>query len=209
MRYFYLVLLGLLFTSCSAVTSQTRYAGPAALKGAPVVYIHPGRNLYHEAVVGILPFHMPLNTVQGEDLRVAALFKDVLLGKQAFKVVRLLDNPYADLESALADGKMAGVDLVLAGSVNYAIAGTEMGGAKVDVSVRMLNTHTGNTVWYMDQTMDQPMDYPDVSVVGRLRESFSPPPIRRNPGGPAVLNMMVQIAADMADVFDGATVVSR
>lgn len=178
-------------------------------KGSPVVYIHPFAENYQEATVGALPFLVPFNFSERGSFGVSALFKDVMLGKRLFKTVRQITVPYGSYEEAIEAGKQAGVDLVLAGRINYAIEGTELGGARVEVSVRFLDVHTGNTVWYIEQTMDQPMDYPKVDMLTRFIESFNPPPIRPSAGAPAVPNMLAKIAVDMTNVMAGAQTVSR
>jgi hypothetical protein len=127
-----------------------------------------------------------------------------LLGKRTFPVVRQLTAEYGDLEEALELGREAGVDLVLAGSVGRLLAGTEAGGAQAKVAVRLLDTESGHTVWYVEQAMGQEMDLPDFGFAGRLRSSMSIQPIRPVAAAPAATNMLAQMAADLADVLQGA-----
>lgn len=173
-------------------------------KGSPVVYIHPMADVYRQSSVGVLPFQVPDNMTEGQGLGVSSMFKDVLLGKRAFRMIKQLTSPYGNPDDAVRIGKKEGVDLVLAGRINYALEGTELGGARADVSVRLLNTQTGNTIWYVEQTMDQPMDYPDSNIASRLLDSFSMPAIRNSAGAPVLPNMLARIAADMTDVMAGA-----
>ncbi|OGR08003.1 MAG: hypothetical protein A2511_06160 [Deltaproteobacteria bacterium RIFOXYD12_FULL_50_9] len=174
----------------------------SACSEAPAVYIRPvSADLSRQAVVGVLPFQMPANMSREQGAGVAALFKDVLLAKQAFQVVRLLDTRFGDINEAILYGRRAKVDLVLAGRINYAIDGADLGGARVDVSVRLVNVATGNTIWYVEQTMDKPMEYPDVGFVNRLLTAFSAPEVRRPAGPPALPNMLAKIAGNMADLF--------
>lgn len=200
------VVLAMLASGCSFRDQRsTMYVEPRT--GSPVVYVHPLQDAYQEASVGVLPFSVPENVPPAQGVRVAALFKDVLLGKRAFPVVRQLGQGYGDLDEALARGKAAKVDLVLAGRVNYALAATELGGGRVSVSVRLLNVHSGNTVWYIEQAIDQPMDYPDMGMWGRLVDSFGVPVVRPSTGAPPVPNMLAKIAVDMAEVMAGARMV--
>ena len=189
---------------------EARMAQPMPVeKGAPVVYIHPLADVYRQAKVGVLPFQVPANMDASRGVGVAALFKDVLLGKRTFPVVKQLDTPYGDLESAVVAGRAQGVDLVLAGRIDYALDGSDFGGARVGVSVRLVSTETGNTVWYVTQGMDQDMDYPDVSFLHRLATSFSMPAYHGSNTAPTLTNMLARIAVDMAEVFDGAHYVAR
>ena len=114
-----------------------------------------------------------------------------------------LDEMYGSINEALEIGKESQVDLILAGQIHYAIAGTELGGARVDVSVRLISVNTGNTIWYIEQTVDQPMDYPNSRFLRRLLKSASIPEIRKSQGAPAIPNMLVGIATDVAGIMAG------
>ncbi len=198
----------LLLTSCAAVTGEKSARVPQ-YKGAPVVYIYPLSQLPSQSSVGILPFQVPANMSHGQALAVASLFKDVFLGRRAFTTVRQLEQPYADLGEAAQHGKKAGVDMVLAGKIHYALEGSAFGGARLDVSVRLLNVESGTTLWYVEQTMDQPMDYPDHGLAARLAVIFSQPPVRQSEGAPVMANMLARIASDMTEVMAGARTVAR
>lgn len=204
------VLLLLLFAGCATTTERQTTAQSEVLKGAPVVYIHPlSIEPYKNASIGIPSFMVPDNMGDEQAERVAGLFKDVFLGKRTFPQVKQINGSYGDFQQALDAGRRAGTDLVMAGIINYALEGTELGGARVEVAVRLLNVETGNTVWYIGQNMDQPMDYPDTGFFNRALESLSPPPIKKSNGGQVLANMMVQIAVDMADVIAGNRYVKR
>ncbi|MDZ7642523.1 MAG: hypothetical protein U5J62_10945 [Desulfurivibrio sp.] len=180
------------------------------VKGAPVVYIHPREpGNYRRATVGVLPFRVPAHLAPEQGVALAALFRDVLLGKEIFPTVRQLSTPFADLPQAIEHGRRAGVDLVLAGDLQRAIGATELGGARAALAVRLINVRTGNTVWHIAQAVDQPMDHHDVGIWNRLRESFSPPTIRPSRGAPPLPNMLTSIAVDMAEVLAGADSVNR
>ena len=203
------VLLGLFLSGCAAGPKNWANQPVEVKKNSPVVFIYPEVNTYQEATVGVLPFQMPANMTQAQGEGVAMLFKDVLLGKQAFPRVLRLDEPYLDIPQALALGRKAKVDLVLAGKVNYALEGSQFGGGRVEVSTRLLNVHTGNTVWYIEQSMDQTMAYPKSSTFSRFVAAFNPSEIKPSQAGPVVPNMLAQVAFDMAEVMAGARSVSR
>ncbi|MDH4321422.1 MAG: hypothetical protein OEV73_07990 [Desulfobulbaceae bacterium] len=174
------------------------------LKGAPVVYIHPMTDTYRQAKLGVLPFQVPAGMGEAQAHGVAGLFKDVLLGKRTFPVVKQLTTPTGDSAQAVEFGRANDCDLVLLGSLDYAMSGGDLGGARVGVSVRLLSVKTGNTVWYLSQGMDQPMDYPDTGMVNRFVDALSMPAYRGSNGAPTVANMLARIAVDMAEVFAGA-----
>ncbi|NTV15803.1 MAG: hypothetical protein HGA96_18050 [Desulfobulbaceae bacterium] len=201
--------LGLLLVGCGPVQKNWANQPVEVKKNSPVVFIYPDANTYQEATVGVLPFQMPGNMTQAQGEGVAMLFKDVLLGKQAFPKVLHLEASYRDIPEALAIGRKAKVDLVLAGKVTYALEGSQFGGGRVEVSTRLLNVHTGNTVWYIEQSMDQAMTYPQSSTFSRFVAAFNPPEIKPSQAGPVVPNMLAQVAFDMAEVMAGARSVSR
>jgi hypothetical protein len=202
-------LLGLFLLGCAPAQKNWARQPVEVRKNSPVVVIHPETNTYQEATVGILPFQMPANMTREQGEGVAMLFQDVLLAKQAFPRVLRLDGPYLDIREALALGRKAKVDLVLAGQVSHALEGTQFGGGRVEVATRLLNVHTGNTVWYIEQSMDQPVAHPKSSTFSRFVASFNPPEIKPSQGAPVVVNMLTQIAWDMAEVLAGAQSVSR
>lgn len=204
-----IVLLGLFLSGCASGPKKWANQPVEVKKNSPVVFIYPETNIYQEATVGVLPFQVPANMSREQGEGVAMLFKDVLLGKQAFPRVLRLAEHYRDMEEALALGRRAKVDLVLAGKVNYVLEGTQFGGGRVEVATRLLNVHTGNTVWYIEQSMDQPVAYPKNSTLSRFVAAFNPPEIKPSQGGPVVPNMLAQVAVDMVEVMAGARSVSR
>lgn len=189
--------------SCTSVKTGRTPEG-SIQKDAPVVYIHPVANIYQGATVGILPFIMPSNLPRTKGEGVAEIFKDILLGKRAFTRIKRLEGDYHTANDAIEIGRRNKVDLVLAGQVNYALAGTDVGGSMVDISVRLLNVDSKNTIWYVEQTMKEPLRCPKVDFLSRLKGSVSPPPILQPDSSQVVPNMVAKIAMDMADVFAGA-----
>jgi|GEM_PF-726252 len=175
----------------------------------PVVLIHPLDGIDREADVAVVNFQVPQNFRPGQGAAVARLFKDVLLGKRVFQRVVHLDADYADLGQAVQIGRQAGVDYVLAGRVGYGIEGTELGGARVAVAVRLLSVRSGDTLWYVEHGVDQPMDYPKMGMWTRFKESFNPPELRPSRGAPPLVNMLAKVAVDVGEVMAGARTVAR
>ncbi|HIJ77753.1 MAG: hypothetical protein OEY01_00410 [Desulfobulbaceae bacterium] len=208
-KLFIVVLLSLSVVGCAATQPNWANRSAKVNKNSPVVYIYPLNNGYQEASVAVLPFQVPAQMSLEQGRGVATLFKDVLLGRQAFSRVLCLDESYGSMERAIAIGKRAGVDLVLVGKVNYAMEGGQFGGSRVEVASRLVNVNTGNTVWYIEQALDQPMNYPKSSTLSRFVAAFNPPAIGSPAGGPVVPNMLAQVAFDMVDVMAGARFVSR
>ncbi len=203
MKGLWLVFVCIFMGGCSWSTASKFDPDIPVRTGEPVVLVQPFGGIEWEAKVGVLPFQMPANISPEQGIRVAALFKDVLLGRQTFRVVRQLTPFFGNLDEAVAVGRRLGVDFVLAGRVDSVLEGSEFGGARVAVSVRLLSTDSGDTVWYLEQALEQEMDYPDVGVLDRLAVVFFPNPVRKSSGGRAVPNMLARVAMDMADVMAG------
>jgi len=202
------LLLFVFFAGCAG--QNTREAQAPELKQAPVVYVYPMTpEGYRQATVGVLPFQLPANVGRTYSGGIASLFKDVMMGKRAFRAVQLLETPYVDQADAVKIGRAAGVDAVLAGRIEYLMSGTELGGARVDVSMRLLNVESGSTVWYLEQGVAQPLATPDQGFVSSLKNSFNMPESRQLLNGPSLPNMLTRIAEDMADVMAGARVVAN
>ena len=207
---FVLSLLLIIITGCATVTERESSAQVKIAKGRPVIYVHPASlEPYTQASICIPAFVVPSHMDKNQAGRIAGLFKEVFLGKRTFPKVKQMLEKYGNNQQAIEIGKRAGTDLVLAGTVNYALEGTELGGARVELDIRILNVASGNTVWYISQNMDQPIDYPNNSLLSRTIQSLSPPTIKRANGGPAVANMLSQIAVDMADIMAGSQSVRR
>lgn len=205
MRVLLLCCLALLMAGCG-----TRQADHVDIRtGAPVVHIYPMGGEYQEGSALVLPFLVPdkMDPQYGE--RVGMLFHEVFLSKRTFHTVKNSHKYYGNFEDALALGRKSGVDLLVLGTINYAMGGGQMGGSRVDVSLRVVNVHTGNTVWYMSQVMDQLMDHPDVSLPTRFMSIFSVPRIKTSAGAAAIPNMLAHIAVNMSDVMAGQRMVER
>ncbi|MFW8600577.1 hypothetical protein ACOHYD_03755 [Desulfobacterota bacterium M19] len=214
MRKFILFILfmssAVLTASCSTISQRQSSAQVAVKKGAPVVYIHPLEpQAYAMSSVGILPFDLATGINPRLGTAAAGIFQDILLGREAFHRVKLLPEHYGNNDEALRAGKREKVDLVMAGRINYALEGTELGGSRLDISVRLLNTRTGKTIWHIEQAMEQPMDYPRTDILHSLINALQPPVIRRSKGAPVVVNMLARSADDIAEVMTGARYVRR
>ncbi|MBC8318386.1 MAG: hypothetical protein H8E41_10815 [Desulfobulbaceae bacterium] len=197
------VALLVLVSGCVTLSGEKKSDMVPVRSGEPMVYIHPLSSDLSRAKVAVLPFLMPEGAAREDGRGVAAVFRDVFLAKETFQTIRLVDEYYGTLEEGMALGRKKGGDLVVAGQVHYALAGTELGGSRLDVSLRILDIHTGDTVWYIEQTVDQPVDYPDISAIALLVDIFTPSRVRSSGGAPAVANMLVRVASDMADVVSG------
>ncbi len=194
-----IIMLCLLLPACASKQADQ----VVARTGAPVVHIHPQGGDYQQRSVLILPFRVPAEIEPVYGRRVAALYQEVFLGKETFRRVLVSDRVYGSYEEAMEQGRAAGVDLVVAGRINYLLSGTQLGGARADVSLRVVNVRSGNTVWYMSQMMDQQLDHPEWRLPGRLMSIFTVPKVRSSSGPSPLPNMLAHIAMSMGEVIDG------
>lgn len=209
-RILLFILLAGLTASCSTISQRQSSTQVAVQKGAPVVYIHPlDPQIYTMSSVGILPFDLANGIDPHLGEAAASIFQDIMLGRETFHRVKLLPEHYGNASEALRAGRREKVDLIMAGRINYALEGTELGGSRLDISVRLLNTRTGKTIWHIEQAMEQPMDYPKTDILHSIFSALQPPTIRRPKGAPVVANMLAQSAVDMTDVMAGARYVKR
>lgn len=201
-----LLLAGCLLASGCAIKEADHVA---VRTGSPVVHIYPMGGQYAQATALVLPFQVPAGTQLSYGQQVGALFHEVFLSKQVFAAVHFNERLYGNIDEALELGRLAGVDLVVAGRINYVMSGGQLGGARVDVSLRVLNVKSGNTVWFISQVMDQLMDHPDVSLPNRLLSVFNVQKVRSSTGASTLPNMLAHIAVDMSEVMAGTRLVSR
>ena len=193
----------LVLAGCGPIRGEKKADMAPVQSGKPVVYIHPFSSDLSLGQAAVLPFLVPEGVAQEEGLRVAAVFKNIFLAKEIFHTLQLVDQYYGTLDEGLSIARKKGVDLLLAGQIHYVLAGSGFGGSRLDVSLRIVDIKSGDTVWYIEQAMDQPMDYPDISAVDLLADIFTPSRVRSSPGPPTLTRMLVQVASDMADVVSG------
>ncbi len=201
-----LALLGCLLLNGCAIKEADHVA---VRTGSPVVHIYPTGGRYDQATALVLPFQVPAGIQPSYGLQVGALFHEVFLSKQTFSTIRFGERFYGTIDEAMEMGQEAGVDLVVAGRINYAMSGGQLGGARADVSLRVVNVQSGNTVWFISQVMDQLMDHPDLTLPNRLLSVFNVPEVRTSSGAASLPNMLAHIAVDMSEVMAGARLVSR
>ncbi len=187
-----------------------RPAPPLVEKGAPVVYVHPLEPLAAPASVTVLPFQVPAGSRPDLGPAAAQLFKDVLMGRQAFRTVVYRAEPWHALADAVAAGRRAGTRYVLAGRITRLLPGSELGGGEAELHLRLLETSKGRTVWYVAGNMLQPPAYPQGGFLPEIRRAFSfSYPSRAPRQRPVATAMLLRLAEDLTDVMAGARSVRR
>ncbi len=183
---------------------------PLAAKTAPVVYVYPLEPLAAPASVTVLPFQTPAGSRPDLGAAAAQLFKDVLMGKRAFRTVVYRQEPWHALTDAVAAGRRAGTRYVLAGRITRLLPGVELGGGEAEIHLRLLETAKGRTVWYVAENMLQPPAYPEGGFLPEIRRAFSfSYPSRAPQERPVTTAMLLRLAEDLTDVMAGARTVSH
>ncbi len=190
------ILLFCLLPAC-VMAPAPRTAGAGIVESPPVVFVHPlNHELYRGARLAVLPF-------AGENrelgMNAAAVFRDIFLASGLFKAVFVVDKQAGTRARARA---VAGdADLVVFARINRAFIDGGVGGAGLDVSLRILHGKSGDTVWYMRQSVERPVRWPRKDFGARLGRAFSPQAVLA-PAPAAVLpNMLTVVARDMARVM--------
>lgn len=194
-------LLTAVFAGCSPALFGKAGQDPPITSYDPRVYIHPASADLSQASIAVLPFQIPsdINTVRGREI--AALFQQTLLEQQVFHKVKLAPDRYGTVEEAMEIARREQVDLVLAGEVNQIISGSRLGGGRLNLSLRIIDLNSSDTVWYIEQTVDQDMDYPENSLIDRLSRIFSPPRMPEKKVVPAVPIMLTRISQDISRII--------
>ncbi|MEW6220467.1 MAG: hypothetical protein AB1634_13165 [Thermodesulfobacteriota bacterium] len=205
--------LGLLVISsclagCSWAGRDSRLARPLA-KGSPVVLIHPLDADYRTASVGVPPFLVPAGMDPAKGAGVAETFREVLLGKRTFRQVSRLAEPVAGIAEARALAAGQGLDLVLVGRISSCVTGSALGGSQLELAVRLVSVGSGETVWLLSEAMAQPLPFQDDGYPARLKEAVFGPDRSPVDAYPAMPNLALTIASDMADVLAGARSLPR
>jgi len=199
MRNLAALVLVLMFLPACGLAPGPRAARDGIVESAPVVYIHPLQpGLYRGARVAILPFSAEQYEL---GLTAAAAFRDVFLASGLFKAVFVVDKQVETRTRAIEAAGDA--DMVVFARINRAFVDGGVGGAGLDVSLRLLHAKSGDTVWYIRQSLDRPVRWPRKDLVARLGRAMGPEPVLA-PSEAAVLpNMLQLMARDMARVMAG------
>lgn len=205
-KIFLLCILAACLSGCYWHSTKEKVEMAAATTSyEPRVYIHPASADLSRASIAVPPFQLPGNIpgVRGEE--VAALFQQTLLSERAFHKVKLIADHYGSQQEAIDLARNHGVDLVLTGRINYVLAGSSLGGGRLNLSLRIIDLVSSNTVWYVEQTVDQAMTYPDNSFPARLGRIFSSPPVPESTSTPTIPVMLARISSDITRVIKSGT----
>lgn len=200
-KIFLSCLLAVFMAGCSWSSPENEREMPPTNSHEPIVYIYPVSTDLNRASIAIPPFRIPadMEAVKGEE--VAALFQQTLLREQAFRKAKLVPDPYGTIKEAMKSARSENVDLVMTGKVNYILPGSSLGGGKLNLSIRVIDLNSSDTVWFLEQTVDQEMTYPDNSLLKRLSRIFSPPPVPAKKNAPTIPVMLSRISRDMTRII--------
>ncbi|MFP3983791.1 MAG: hypothetical protein ACLFV2_08905 [Desulfurivibrionaceae bacterium] len=194
-------LLTAVLIGCSPSLPGKPGQDPSITSYNPRVYIHPASADLSQASVAVLPFQIPADMESVRGREIAALFQQTMLEKQVFHKVKLTPDRYGTVEEAMEIARGEQVDLVLAGEVNQIISGSSLGGGRLNLSLRIIDLDSSDTVWYIEQTVDQDIAYPENSMIDRLKRIFSTSRMPEKKVVPTVPVMLTRISQDICRII--------
>lgn len=160
------VLMGLLagMWGCGAYQHTPYLTDPKIQAGPLEAYVKPIFNDYRKYRLAILPFRVPAQVVD-VGFPITEVFHRQIMEKKPFRsAVRV--NEYANnLAQAQSLAKEKGADLFLLGQVPYFLDSGCTASSGVQVDLRIVETRTGRTIWYLsDNIMAEPAPIYDLWV---------------------------------------------
>ncbi len=118
----------------------------------PVIYIEPSIHEWNKAV-GIFLLH-DIQNRNAISYDLTAKLQQRLLQKRLFRQVSLMNLSAGNAELAVQKGLELGFDYVITGHINaYVIQTSTYVPPKVSLTLRIIECKTGNTLWYMEDTV--------------------------------------------------------
>jgi len=182
-----------------AMSHGPKAAGEGIVKSRPVVFVHPLEpRLYRGARLAVFPFVGDSGNLA---MPAAAAFRDAFLASGLFKAVYVVDKPVYTRTEAVATAAARGADLAAFARINRAFVDGGVGGSGLGVSLRLIHVKSGDTVWYIRQGVERPVNWPRKDLVARLSRALSPSPVLAPAPGNVLPNMLQIVAFDMARVM--------
>jgi hypothetical protein len=150
---------------CETLWDHEPYLSQPKIKAGPQeVFVRTQDMRMRRMRMAILPFRVPAQ-VTDVSYPITEVFHRQLLEKRPFLGVVRINQYYNSLAEAQRLAKAQGADLFLMGEVPYFIDSGTTGRSGVQVDLRVVETKTGGTVWYLsDNIMAQPAPMMDLWV---------------------------------------------
>ncbi|MEW6659336.1 MAG: hypothetical protein AB1424_11820 [Thermodesulfobacteriota bacterium] len=150
---------------CETVWDHEPYLSQPKIKAGPQeAFVRTEDTRMRRYRIAVLPFRVPA-VVTDVSYPITEVFHRQLLEKRPFLGVVRVHKYYNSLAEAQELAKAQGADLFLMGEVPYFIDSGTTGRSGVQVDLRVVETKTGGTVWYLsDNIMAQPAPMIDLWV---------------------------------------------
>ncbi|RJR45212.1 MAG: hypothetical protein C4567_03635 [Deltaproteobacteria bacterium] len=156
------LLMGL--TGCADKKHAPYLTDPKIKAGPPEAFIRPDYFNYHSARLAIMPFRVPAQ-VWDVSYPITEIFHRLLLEKRPFRSAIRVKEYADDPAEAQEIAKALGADLFLLGEVPYFLDSGTTGRSGVQVELRVVDTKTGQTIWYLsDNILAEPAPMIDLWV---------------------------------------------
>lgn len=160
------ILAGLLagMAGCSVWENTPYLTDPKILAGPPEAFVKPSYADYRNYRLAILPFRVPAQ-VTDVSYSLTEVFHRQLLEKRPFRAAIRVSEYSSSMAEAKRLAKAQGAELFLVGEVPYFIDSGTTGKSGLQVDLRIVETSTGNTIWYLSDTiMAEPAPIMDLWV---------------------------------------------
>lgn len=144
--------------------SAPNLTDPKIQAGPPETFIKPGYNTLRVDRIAVLPFRVPAQ-VTDVGYPITEVFHRQLLEIRPFQEVVRVSEYFNTLAEAQRLAKAQGADLFLMGEVPYFLDSGTTGKSGLQVDLRIVETRSGRTVWYLSDTISaQPAPIYDLWV---------------------------------------------
>lgn len=147
-----LVVILLWVGGCESYQHTPLLTDPAIKAGPSETYVRPEAQSYRGYRLAILPFRVP-TTVTDVGYSVTELFHRQLLANKTFAEAIRVSEYNDTLADAQRLAKKHGAELFMLGEVPYYLDSGTTGKSGLQVDLRVVETATGRTIWYLTDTI--------------------------------------------------------
>jgi hypothetical protein len=149
---------------CASPVYVPSLSDPKIRVGPQEAFVKSDDMRYRRFRIAVLPFRVP-DQVTDVSYPITEVFHRQLLEKRPFLGVVRVSEYYNSLAQAQRLAKAQGAELFLMGEVPYFLDSGTMGRSGLQVDLRVVETNSGRTVWYLSDTISaQPAEMVDLWV---------------------------------------------
>jgi hypothetical protein len=137
---------------CATPVYVPKFSDPKINAGPQETFLKSDNMTYRHLRLAILPFRVP-DQVTDVGYSITEIFHRQLLEKRPFLSVVRVHEYYNSLAQAQKLAKAQGAELFLMGQVPYFIDSGTTGTSGVQVDLRIVDTQSGRTIWYLSDNI--------------------------------------------------------